>query len=176
VNRVARLLVLGVTGWASLTAAVLPAAAQPGGPCALAPDAVLVSALGPSAHGVQGLTAPDLESCSVGEATHPSIAIYHISGPFGPDELTAPLGPGQTGAPGASRDVDQQGPDVQVTPADGLSDPAVFLKIPLGDAGTLLVLRVQHGADVFAFNTPDAPDGQARLMALARAVLTNLGS
>ena len=183
-NRVARLLALGVAGWAALTAAALPAAAQPGGPCMLAPDTVLVPVLGPSAHGVQGLAMPGLESCSVREATHPSIAIYHISGPFEPGDLTAPLGPDQTGTPGTPRDADpgaeapdRQGPGVQVTPVGGLGDGALFLTIPVGpDGAPLLSLRVQRGADVFAFNTPDAPDGQARLMAVARAVLTNLGA
>jgi hypothetical protein len=175
VNRVARLLALAVAAGAALAVAGRPAAAAPGGPCALAPDAVLAPALGPAAHGVQGLDAPGLESCAVGEADHPSIAIYHLSGPFAPGDLTAPIGPDaaapQTESPG------QPGSGVQVTPVDGLGDPAVLLTIPAGPDGTpVLSLRVQHGADVFAFLTPDAPDGPARLLAVARVVLTNLAA
>jgi hypothetical protein len=152
-----------------LIASNLPAAAQPGGPCALAPDAVLAQALGPSAHGTQGLSAPGLESCGVAAAGQPTISIYHITSGSDPEDLTAPIGPAKDGA------ANQPATNVQVTPADGFGEGAIFLAIPVGGAGTLISLRVQRGAEIYAFNTRDAPDAQATLMAVGKAVLESLG-
>jgi hypothetical protein len=167
-NRMPQLLSAGVASCALLIASTLPTAAQPGGPCALAPDAVLAKALGPSAHGIQGLTAPDLESCGVAAAGKPNISIFHITIGSDPEDLTAPIGPTQDAG------ADQPAQVVQVTPVDGFGDQAVFIAIPVGDAGTVISLRVQRGAEIYAFNTRDAPEAQATLMEVGRAVLDNL--
>jgi hypothetical protein len=167
-NRMPHMLCVGLASCALLFVSNLPAAAQPGGPCALAPDAVLAQALGPSAHGIQGLTAPGLESCGVTAAGQPTISIYHITGGLDPQDLTTPIGPAQDG------DSDQSATNVQVTPADGLGDQAAFLTIDVGEAGTLLSLRVQRGAEIYAFNTRDAPEAQATLLQVGKAVLDNL--
>ena len=166
--RMSQTLSVGFASCALLIASNLPASAQPGGPCALAPDAVLAQALGPTAHGIQGLTAPGLESCGVAAAGQPTISIYHITGGVDPDDLTAPIGPGQDGA------ADQPTAKVQVTPADGVGDQAVFLTISVGEAGTLLSYRVQRGAEIYAFNTRDAPEARSTLIEVGKAVLDNL--
>jgi hypothetical protein len=168
-DRMPQMISVGFATCALLMVSSLTAAAQPGGPCALAPDAVLAQALGPSAHGIQGLTAPGLESCGITAAGQPTISIYHITVGSDPEDLTAPIGPAQDGA------ADQSPANVQVTPADGFGDQAVFLSIPVGEAGTLLSLRVQRGSEIYAFNTRDAPDAQATLMGVGKAVLDNLG-
>jgi hypothetical protein len=85
-----------------------------------------------------------------------------------PADLTAPIGPPQDDA------ANQPAADVQVTPVDGFGDQAVFLSIPVGDGGTVISLRVQRGAEIYAFNTQDAPDAQAKLIAVGTAVLANL--
>jgi hypothetical protein len=166
-NRMPQVISVGFASCALLMVSNLPAAAQPGGPCALAPDAVLAQALGPSAHGIQGLTAPGLESCGVAAAGQPTISIYHITTASDPEDLTAPIGGPQDGA-------DQQASNAQVTPVDGFGDQAVFLTISVGEAGTLRSLRVQRGAEIYAFNTRDAPEAQATLMAVGKVVLASL--
>jgi hypothetical protein len=49
----------------------------------------------------------------------------------------------------------------------------MLVRLQVDDA-VLLSLRVQHGTEVFAFMTKDSADAQARLIALAKAVLENL--
>src|SRR5262249_8783346 len=142
-NRTPRIISVGFATCALLIGSSLPVAAQAGGPCAFAPDAVLAQALGPSTRGVQGLTAPGLESCGVATAGQPTISIYHITGGLDPDDLTAPIGTAQDGA------ADQPSANVEVTPVAGFGDQAVFLTIPIGEAGTLLSLRVQRGDEVY---------------------------
>jgi hypothetical protein len=169
-KRATHLLAIVLSSATLLGAASWPAAAQPGGPCGIASDDVLAQALGPAAHGVQAFSVPGLESCSVSQgddANAAGITILHVSGPMTPQDLGAPIGP----AGGAGPAPDQ----IQRTPVDGIGDSALLLKIPVGDAGVLVSLRVQRGADVYAFNTQDAADAPARLTALAQAVLASLG-
>jgi hypothetical protein len=169
-KRATHLLAVVLSSATLLGAASWPAAAQPGGPCGIVPDDVLKQVLGPAAQGVQAFSVPGLESCSVsdgGDASATGITILHVSGPMTPQDLGAPIGPAGSAGPSADQ--------IQRTPVDGIGDSALLLKIPVGDAGVLDSLRVQHGADVYAFNTKDAPDAPARLTALAQVVLASLG-
>jgi hypothetical protein len=122
------------------------------------PDVLLAQALGPGARAHQGLSIPgNLETCAIADGSgQASISVFHISGGFDADSVPA--------APSSS------GVDVEVTPAGGVGDSAMYLLIKLDD-GPLLSLRVQRGSDVYAFNTQDSPGARDRLMALAQATL-----
>lgn len=62
------------------------------------------------------------------------------------------------------------GPPIETTPVDGIGDSAVLLRIPVDDQ-ILVSLRVQRGADEYAFNAADAPETPDRLITLAKAVV-----
>jgi hypothetical protein len=163
-NRQIRLFAVALSGSALLSLTSLPAMAQPalpGGPCAIAPDAVIAQALGPSASGVQAFATPTLSSCAVRDSAAETITIFRISGPPDTDDL--PTGPGD-----ASNVV------LERTPVDGVGDSALLIRLQTGE-GILTSLRVQRGGEVFAFMTKDGPDVPARLTALAQAVLASLG-
>jgi hypothetical protein len=147
---VASLTLVGLLGGA------LPAAAQPGGPCTIVSDATIAPA-----HAIQSVQLPTLESCAVrDDAGNPDISIMHITGPI--DTTGLPL-PGQA---------DASAPAIESAPVDGFGDSAKLLRLPVGDGdGTLLMLRVQRGSEVFGFNTLDGPDSPARLLDLAKKVL-----
>jgi hypothetical protein len=161
-NRFHQAIALGLASGGLLLASALPSAALPGGPCTLASDDVVSAALGVPAQAFESISIPGLVSCGVriGDDDN-DMSMMHIT--TTPD---APLDSISLGG-GAGA---QTGP-VEVTPADGLGYPAMFLRIPV-DGETLLSLRVQVGdTDVYAFNAHDAADAPARLTALAKAVL-----
>lgn len=157
-NRLFHTLSSGLATGGLLLASVTPAAAQPGGQCALVSDAALTQVLGVSAHAYQSISIPDLQSCAVEIADADTITIMHITATE--QALLESVGPA-----GGER------VNVTTDAADGFSYPALFLRIPVaGD--TLLSLRVQIGDhDVYGFSTRDSADGPARLSAVGHAVL-----
>lgn len=161
-NRLHQALALCLASGGLLLVSALPAAAQPGGPCALASDDVVTAALGGPAHAVESISIPGLVSCGVSSMADDDFSIMHIT--TTPDALLESSLPMGGGAP-------EQTAQVEVTPAEGLGYPAMFLRIPV-DGDTLLSLRVQVGdTDVYAFNAHYAADAPARLTALGKAVL-----
>lgn len=125
---------------------------SPGGPCGMVADAAVAPA-----RAVQGFNIPSMQSCAVDDGASTPITILHITGPIDTTGVSIP------GAPAAAAAIES-------TPVDGFGDSAVLLRIPVGE-GTLVSLRVQRGAEVYAFNSDDAPDTPDRLMSLARIVL-----
>jgi hypothetical protein len=180
-HAISRLLALGLTAGALLTATSLPAAAQGfGSSCAVASDTVVSQALGPTAHSMGGLasgTGLDICAVTVGAQV---ISLMHIANATGPalntsdaqamfDAMSAagPTAPG--GGAGAAATL------VQTTPVSGVGDAAVLMLLQQPGVGSFQSLIVQHGSDVFSFNTDDSTDAQTQLVALATAVLANLG-
>ena len=161
VNRLHQALALGLASGGLLLASALPAAAQPGGPCTLASDDVVSAALGVGAQAFESISIPGLVSCGVRIAGDDNdMSMMHITST--PNALLDSISMG-----GGAAATGQ----VEVTPADGLGYPAMFLRIPV-DGDTLLSLRVQVGdTDFYAFNAHDAADAPARLTALGKAVL-----
>jgi hypothetical protein len=179
-NAISRLFAFGLTAGALLTATSLPAAAQVfGGSCAIAPDPVVSQALGPTAQSLGGTSGAGLDFCAISVGTE-MISLVHLANAAGPalstadaqsvaSELTA-VGPAGGAGAGASAQL------IQTTPVSGVGDAAVLMLMQQPGVGTFQSLIVQHGTDVFSFNTSDSTDAQAQLTALASAVLANLGN
>jgi hypothetical protein len=148
--------------------------------CPIADDALAVRALGVGARG-EGIQTniAGLDACDFEDASGTAITVSRQNGAFGsyttsgvaalaamfipdlPDTAQAQIAAlSQTGAKVAL-------PGFELSSLSGLGDAALWVKSDSGDS-----LLAQRGADAYAFETDDAPDAQAKLTALARAVLT----
>ena len=156
-----RVVALGLTTGALLIGSTVSAAAQDLPACTIAPDSVVVAALGPSAHSLGGFSSPGSDICAV-SVDGTKIAIMHLS-----DFQAGDTGDMPAGAPGASRAAPDQLLGM-LTKIDGIGDDAV-----LATNGSDYMLVVKRGRDVFTFGGHGLADGQTKLVALATAVLAN---
>jgi len=175
VNLLCTLVALSLSAGVALLA--LPTsslAAQENQPCPFATDSAVSQALGNPVQGVADPgTPPGYDSCEFADVT-----LIRQSGAFAP---------GQAGLAGLAQNVVLGLPESVATQVAGLGAgrtldlPGYQIATPLdlGDAALWVknsslgvdALVIQRGADVFALQVLDGPDAQARMTALARAVL-----
>jgi len=165
-----------------LLASALPVAAQTQTlSCPIADDALATRALGLGVSGQAIQTnVPGLDACDFEDTSGTAITVSRQNGAFGsyttsgvaalaamfipdlPDTAQAQIAAlSQTG-------IKVTLPGFELSSLGGLGDAALWVKSDSGDS-----LLAQRGADAYAFETDDAPDAQAKLTALARAVLSN---
>jgi hypothetical protein len=162
----------------SFLASALPVAAQGSG-CPIADDALVSVAVGASVTGHAANTiVPGLVACNFEDARGGEIGVTRQVGAFGPNDPTGPAAlaamfvsdvPDAVQAQFAALNqagIQISAPGYELASPTGLGDAALWVKTT-----DLASLFVQRGTDVYAFETDDPQDAQARLTALAQLVL-----
>jgi hypothetical protein len=170
-----RLVALSLSAGALLLAVTgSSVAAQDKPPCPLASDAVASQALGQSVQGYANSGGTfGFDSCELGDVTVTRASSALAQGQAGAATLTQGLGlPPEVVALVAGLGANQsiQLPGYQLSTLNDLGDTALWVKDMHFGVDSLVV---QRGAELFTFLVLDAPDTQASVTSLARAVLAN---
>jgi hypothetical protein len=170
---------------ALLAGPCLPALAQ-SSPCPILSDSAATAALGgPVQTAASSGLAPGLDSCDFVDSSGTDYVVSRQVGAFQPGEPTGALMlvlkylPDLTdqtqaqlvalGQAGASVSV----PGYDIASVPGMGDAAVWITNKTDPTAVEDSLLVERGSDVIGLGAPDAPDTQAKLNALAQAILSN---
>jgi hypothetical protein len=156
-------------------------------PCSLVTEAVVSQAIGGPVEGHADIGLPvGLDACEFIDQNGADFGVSRERNAFGAGEQGGAAALAQRYVPDLPEEahaqisaLSQAGmsialPGYQIAAVGGVGDSAVWVKTELQPGSTLDSLIVQRGADAFAFDVDDVPDGLAQLTRLAQAVLSNV--